>query len=68
MADARPDNRTEAEEILADEEAAQAAAAATPLAGADAEDPKKKKNALPEIPVAELAVITCRDDLDRVQF
>lgn len=49
---------TEAEEVLAEEEAAGAE-------GTD-EAPADKKNRLPEIPIAELAVVTCREDLDRV--
>lgn len=50
---------TEAEEILAEEEAA---------AGVDVavEDDPKKKQKLPDIPVAEVATVTCRADLDRI--
>lgn len=52
--------RTEAEEALAEGSPAEAAASAeAPESGA-------KKKGLPVIPIAERAVITCREDLDRV--
>lgn len=49
---------TEAEECLAEEEALTAEPAD--------ESAADKKNKLPEIPIAEVAVITCREDLDKV--
>ncbi len=54
--ESRDREMTEAEECLAEEEAK----------SAEPETPEAKKNKLPEIPIAELAVIQCREDLDRV--
>ncbi len=49
---------TEAEECLAEEEALHAEP--------EVETPEAKKNKLPEIPIAELASVRSREDLDRV--